>query len=299
VTGSVDDLQFFAVVAAAETLTAASRELGSSLPVVSKRLAALERRLGVQLVHRGTRKLELSPEGALYARRIDAVLDEIRSLEDDVAGGTGELRGSLVVESTLGLGRAHIGPLLGQFGSLHPGLDVQLQTSALPPSPHRRGFDVAVHVGAPQDSTLRIRKLADNRRVVCASPDYVERHGAPASLDELAEHNCIVLRENSSDFALWRFGDDGDDHRVRVNGTLSSNDGDVVTRWALEGRGLIMRSLWQVGPLLTDGQLTRVLPHLPTPSAHIYALHQDSRHVPPRVSQVIDHLAAGLAERLV
>jgi DNA-binding transcriptional LysR family regulator len=296
--GSVDELRFFATVAVSETLTAASRELGCSLPVVSKRLSALERRLGIQLVHRGTRKLVLTSEGAVFAKGIDAILADIQQLEDGVTGSPGELRGSLVVESTLGLGRAHVGPLLGDFGALHPALDVQLTTSPLPLSPHRREFDVAIHVGAPRDSTLRMRRLAVNRRVVCASPDYLEQHGAPSTVEELPDHNCILLRERHSDFALWRFGDDAHEFRVRVDGTLSSNDGDIVTGWAVEGRGLIMRSLWQVRPLLESGRLVQVLPDVPTPAAHIYALHADAPHVPPRVTEVIDFLSEELPDRL-
>ncbi|SFO67224.1 MULTISPECIES: LysR family transcriptional regulator [Actinomadura] len=298
VAGSVDELRFFAVVAASETLTAASRELGCSLPVVSKRLAAMERRLGVHLVHRGTRKLVLTPEGAVLAKGITPILVDVQALEDEITGQSAELRGSLVVESTLGLGRAHIGPLLGEFGALHPRLDVQLTTTPLPLSPHRREFDVAIHVGAPHDSTLRMRRLAENRRVVCASPRYLAEHGRPSSVDELVDHNCIVLRENYSDYALWRFGDGPDEFRMRVDGSLSSNDGDVVTQWAIEGRGLIMRSMWQVASLLAEGSLVRVLEDVPTPGADVYALHADVHHVPVRITAVIDYLAEELPRRL-
>lgn len=297
-TAPVDELRFFAVVAVSETLTAASRDLGCSLPVVSKRLAALERRLGVQLVHRGTRKLVLTSEGKVLARGIGSILADVQHLEDEITGLSGGLRGTLLVESTIGLGRAHVAPLLGDFGALHPGLDVQLNTSPLPLSPHRREFDVAIHVGAPQDSTLRLRRLAENRRVVCASPDYIDRHGAPRSADELPDHNCILLRENHGDYAWWRFGDGADEFRIRVDGTLSSNDGDIVTGWALEGRGIIMRSLWQVAPLLEAGHLVRVLPEVPTPSADIYALYADAHHVPARITQVLDFLAEELPSRL-
>lgn len=298
VPGSVDELEFFAVIATSETLTAASRELGCSLPVVSKRLAAMERRLGVRLVDRGTRKLVLTSEGAALAKGIDPILADIQRLEDEVAGQSTELRGRLLVESTLGLGRTHIAPLLGEFASLHPDLDVQLTTTPLPVSPHRREFDVAVHVGSTHDSTLRIRRLARNRRVVCASPEYVRRFGAPATVEELAEHNCILLRENYSDYALWRFGEGSDEFRVRVDGTLSSNDGDVVTAWALDGHGVIMRSWWHVGPLIAEGRLVQVLAEVSTPSADVYALHADTHHVPARVTAAIDFLAEHLPARL-
>ncbi|MET9559365.1 LysR family transcriptional regulator [Streptomyces tauricus] len=295
---TVDDLKFFQVVAASETLTAASHRLGWSLPVVSKRLSALESRLDVRLVQRGTRRLVLTSEGALYASGLDSILDRLRELEDLVTERSGELRGSLVVQATLGLGRAHVAPLLAEFAAAHPQLQVQLNTSALPLRPQRRNFDVAVHVGSPPDSSLRMRRLAENRRVPCASPAYLERRGAPTRVEDLARHDCIVLRENEGDFALWRFGDAGDPRHVRVRGPLQSNDGDIVTGWALEGRGVIMRSEWHVRPHVARGDLVRVLPHVPTPAADIYALTEDDGHVPRRVTELIEHLAAHLPGRL-
>ncbi len=294
----MDDLQFFHVVASSETLTAASRELGCSLPVVSKRLSALERRLDVRLVQRGARRLVLTSEGELYAARVEAILDQVRELEDSVTNPTGGLRGSIVVDTTLGLGRAHIAPLLGEFAATHPDVHVRMHTSALPLRPHRREFDLAIHVGTPPDSSLRMRRLAENWRVPCAAPSYLARHGAPDRIEDLVQHNCIVLRENESDYALWRFGDAAHPRHVRVNGSLSSNDGDVVTGWALEGRGVIMRSEWHVRPHLDRGELIRVLPNVPTPAADIYALLEDDRHIPQRVNALIDYLAAHLPRRL-
>ncbi|MCS0603657.1 LysR family transcriptional regulator [Streptomyces sp. LP11] len=292
----MDDLHLFHVVASSETLTAASRELGCSLPVVSKRLSALERRLDVRLVQRGARRLTLTPEGVLYAARVAAILDQVAELEDTVTGGSGELRGTVVVEATPGLGRAHIAPLLGEFAAVHPGLHVRIQTSELPL--RRREFDVAVHVGTPPDSALRMRRLAENRRVPCAAPSYLAERGTPARIEDLADHDCIVLREKESDFALWRFGNEDSPRHVRVQGSLSSNDGDIATSWALEGRGVIMRSEWHVRPHLERGELVRVLPHVPTPAADIYALLEGDGHVTRRVSALVEHLALRLPERL-
>lgn len=297
-TTSMDDLRFFHVVASNETLTAAARELGWSLPVVSKRLKALEHRLDARLVHRGTRRLVLTAEGELYASHLDTILAQVRQLEDLITHRSGDLRGSIVVQATLGLGRAHIAPLLGEFTAAHPRLSVELRTSALPLRPHRREFDLAVHVGTPPDSTLRIRRLAKNRRMPCAAPSYVERHGMPERIEDLADHDCIVLRENEGDFDLWRFGDSRHPRQVRVRGRLSSNDGDVITDWALQGRGVIMRSEWHVRPHLDSGALVRVLPGVPTPPADIYALVSDDVHVPRRVSELVKHLAAHLPGRI-
>ncbi|MGW4591108.1 LysR family transcriptional regulator [Amycolatopsis thermoflava] len=295
---SIDDLRFFHVVAASETLTAAARELGSSLPAVSKRLRALEQRLDARLVHRGTRRLVLTSEGELYAARLETILDQVRELDDLITHRSADLRGSVVVQATLGLGRAHVAPLLGEFTARHPQLNIRLHTTALPLRPHRREFDMAVHVGAPPDSTLRMRRLARNRRVPCAAPSYLDRKGIPERVEDLADHDCIVLRENEGDFDLWRFGTAGRPRQVRVRGRLSSDDGDVVTDWALRGHGVIMRSEWQVRSHLDSGALVRVLPGVPTPPADIYALLADDVHVPRRVSELIDHLAARLPARI-
>jgi DNA-binding transcriptional LysR family regulator len=295
---AVDDLEFFRVVAASESLTAASRELGSSLPVVSRRLAALEKRLDVRLVNRSARRLTLTSEGELYAGRGATILDQVRALDELMADRSGRLRGSMVVESTPGFGRAHVAPLLGAFVADHPDVDARLQLSALPPQPHRRGFDVAIHVGHAPDSSLQLRRLAGNRRVPCAAPAYLAERGTPASVDDLADHDCIVLRENESDFAVWRFGTAARPRPVRVGGHLASNDGDVVTSWALAGRGVIMRSEWQVRPHLESGALVRVLPRVPTPDADVVALLDADRHVPRRVSEFVELLARHLPSRL-
>lgn len=295
---STRDLEFFRVVAASESLTAASRELGSSLPAVSRRLAALEARLGVRLVTRGARRLRLTSEGELYAERGADIVDRVRALEEQLAERTGRLRGAVVVEATPGFGRAHVAPVLGEFAADHPDVVVRLQLSSLPPRPQRTGADLTVHVGAAPDSTLRLRRLARNRRVPCAAPSYLERHGAPTTVADLAEHRCIVLRENESDFATWRFGTAGRPQTFRAHGHLASNDGDVVTGWALAGLGVVMRSQWQVQAHLDSGALVRLLPHVPTPPADVVALLDTEAHVPRRVTALLDLLASRLPQRL-
>ena len=295
---AVDDLAFFRVVARSESLTAASRELGSSLPMVSRRLSARERRLEVRLVHRGPRRLRLTSEGELYAARAARILEQVDELDELVTDRSGRLRGSMVVEATPGFGRAHVAPLLGEFVAQHPDLDARLQLSALPPQPHRRAFDVAVHLGASPDSGLRLRRLARNRRVPCAAPSYLAERGVPRRVEDLAEHSCIVLRENDADYALWRFGDPERSHHVRVRGALSSDDGDVITAWALAGLGVIMRSEWQVRPHLEDGSLVRLLPDVPTPDADVFALLDAERHLPRRVEEFVDFLAERLPARV-
>ncbi|WP_459963416.1 LysR substrate-binding domain-containing protein [Nocardia sp. IFM 10818] len=209
-----------------------------------------------------------------------------------------ELRGRVQLRSTIGLGRAHIAELVAEFVAVHPKIHIDLELSSTPLNIAGTGFDIDIHVGTLHDSRLTTTRLCRNRRIVCASAEYVRRHGLPAGLAELEQHNCIVLKENDSDYSLWRFAPDGTETAVRVAGNLVSNDGDVITRWCLEGRGLIMRSLWHVGPLLDSGDLIQVLPGIPTPSADIHAVYAVSPALPRRTRAVIDHLKHGLQERI-
>ncbi|QIS12889.1 LysR family transcriptional regulator [Nocardia arthritidis] len=297
--GLSDDVLFFDIVARSRSLTEAAREFGVSVSAVSKRLAQIESRLGVPLIQRTTRRLSLTPEGERYAAGAARIAAELEQLEDSVAEQHGELRGRLHVRSTIGLGRAHIADLVAEFVGAHPQSQIDLELSSAPLNIAGTGFDIDIHVGALPDSRLTATRLCRNRRIVCAAPEYLREHGAPATTAELDRHNCIVLRENESDYALWRFVEpDGKESAVRVTGNLVSNDGDVIVGWCLEGRGLIMRSLWHVGPLLRAGALVRVLPEIDTPSADIYATYAAAPAVPRRTRALLDHLERGLAARI-
>ncbi len=295
---SIDDLEFFEQISRSKSLTEAARSWGKSVSVVSKRLAALEARLGVPLVRRSTRQLTLTEEGQLYASGAVSILQQKTDLEDALSVQHGELKGRIAVHATLGIGRKHIAPLLGDFTKQHPRIEIDLELSALPLNISGTNFDIAIRVGALSDSRLKAKLLARNRRIVCAAPGYLENSPPLHSVRDLERHNCIVLRENNADYALWRFGEQGQDH-VRVDGSMVSDDGDVVTGWCAQGLGLIMRSTWHVGPLIRDGVLAQVLPEVPTPSADVYALYAATTQTPRRITAVIDHLRQGLAAAIV
>ncbi|WP_405163296.1 LysR family transcriptional regulator [Nocardia sp. NBC_01499] len=295
---STDDVTFFDIVARSRSLTEAAREFGVSVSSVSKRLAQMEARLGVLLVQRSTRRLALTPEGERYAAGASVIAAQLEELEDSIAEQRHELRGRVHVRSTIGLGRAHIAPLVGDFVERNPMVQVDLELSSLPLNIAGTGFDIDIRVGPLQDSRLTATRLWVNRRVLCASPEYLRRNGTPASLGELEQHTCIILRENESDYALWRFENGDKEIAVRVAGNLISNDGDVITQWCLAGRGLVMRSLWHVEPLLRDGTLIQVLPDMRTPSADIAAVYAAAAPLPRRTRAVIDHLKSGLGRRI-
>lgn len=294
---TTDDVLFFGAVAKASSLTEAAREMGTSLSSVSKRLSRIEQRLGVRLMTRTTRRMTLTTEGERYAAGAAVIAAHLTELEDSLTDH-GELVGRIKVQASVGLGRAHIAPLVAEFCAANPRVQLELDLSPLPLNNADTTFDIGIRVGTLQDSRLTAKRLHSNRRIVCASPEYLHRHGTPMTPRDLHDHNCIVLRENESDYALWRFGSDDDEIAVRVDGTLSSNDGDVITQWCTEGHGMIMRSIWHVGPLLRQGALVQVLPDIPTPSADIHAVYLATARVPRRISSLVDHLAQGLALRL-
>ncbi|WP_017559536.1 LysR family transcriptional regulator [Nocardiopsis baichengensis] len=295
----LDDLEFFAAVARSPSLTAAAREWGVTLSAVSKRLTRLEERLAAQLVRRSTRRLSLTEAGELYAAGARGLLQDRSDLEERVSRSSGRLRGSIALHSTMGLGRHHIAPLLREFTDAHPDIAVELTLSEHAFNIAGSGYDAAIRVGPPPDARLRLRRLHPNRRIVCAAPSYLEARGTPRSLADLADHNCLVIKENDADFGVWRFGTGpGDETAVRVSGDMAGNDGEVIVGWCLEGRGLMLRSAWHALPLIRSGRLVQVLPQVPTPPADVFAVTDATAFLPRRTRALLDHLAHGLAARL-
>lgn len=298
----LDDLAFFQQLARAGSLTATARELGLSLSAVSKRLKQLEARLGVMLAARTTRRLTLTAEGEHYLARGGLILEELDELENGLGDSFSQaLGGRLRVNATFGFGRRHIAPLLSSFCVDNPSIESWLELTNFPLNLSDNGFDVGVRIGEPPDSRLVARRILVNRRVLCASPGYLERMPAPTTPADLAQHSCLVIRENDSDFPLWRFercGSPTDVQSVKVSGRLASNDGEVVTRLALEGHGVMLRSWWDVNEHLASGALVPLLPGWQGVRADFYALFEHRRHIPRRISAFIDYLQEEMALRV-
>ncbi|MNC32327.1 HTH-type transcriptional regulator DmlR [compost metagenome] len=295
---TTDDLSFFNRVATHGSLTAVARELGLSLPAVSKRLKLLEQRLGVHLIRRTTRRLDLTPEGLLYLEGARPILRQLEELESALGNRQPMLRGKLNINASFGFGRRHVAPLLSVFAAGHPDLELSLQLSSQPVNLQDADIDIDIRIGEPPDSRLIAHRLVNNPRILCASPSYLERSGIPHSVADLAQHNCIVLKQYESDYAIWRFSRAGREYSQKVHGTLSSNDGEVAMRLALDGHGLILRSRWDALEHLASGELVALLPEYHAPHADIYAVYQQRRHVPQRISEFTRFLAQALTERL-
>ncbi|TBU73191.1 LysR substrate-binding domain-containing protein [Phytopseudomonas daroniae] len=295
---AIDDLSFFQQVATRGSLTEVARHLGLSLPAVSKRLSQLEARLGVQLLQRTTRRLSLTPEGAQYLEGGRPILRQLEELESALDSRQATLRGRLRINATLGFGRRHLAPVVSEFARLHPGLEIFLELTSQPLSLLDDQFDVGLCMGEPPDSRLIGVRLLENPRILCASPRYLEAMPEPACVADLAAHNCIVLRQFGSDYAIWRFRKNGQEFSHKVNGTLSSNDGEVAVSLALEGHGLILRSRWDVQEHLETRRLQALLTDHQAPHGDIYAVYQHRRHIPQRISIFVRYLAHALSQRL-
>nr|WP_307728667.1 LysR substrate-binding domain-containing protein [Massilia solisilvae] len=279
------------MVARHSSLSAAARALDLTPPAASKRLAQMEQRLGVQLVNRTTRSIGLTSEGETYLRHATRILAEIREMEDAVSLGRSAPRGLLRVNATLGFGRTTIAPLISQFARRYPEVEVQVEVTDRPVDLVESGFDLAIRFGTLPDRRLNARRIMSNRRFLCASPKYLERHGTPRTLADLAQHRCIIHRQNDDAYGIWRFIHKDHTEVVKVHGSLSSNDGDIVLGWALDGHGILIRSEWDAARYLESGRLRIVLPAFELPSADLFVYYAGGRaNQPVRTRAFIDFL---------
>lgn len=257
---STDDLRVFAAVVRRSGFAAAAQDLGVSPAYVSKRVRLLEDQLGTQLLHRTTRRVSLTDSGERAYRWAQRILDDVDQLLQDVSDTKAQPRGTLRVCSSFGFGRMQVAPALSELTQRYPKLQVRLDLSDRLVDLATEGFDLDVRVGDEISPHLIARRLADNQRVLCASPGYLAQRGTPRTLNDLGGHDCLAIKERDHPLGVWRLQHDGREQTLKVSGPLSSNNGEVALRWALDGRGIVLRSMWQVAPLLEAGQLVQVLP---------------------------------------
>lgn len=269
---SNEDLRVFSVVVRKSSFVAAAQDLGASPAYVSKRVRLLEQQLGTRLLHRTTRRVALTEDGERVYRWAQRILDDIDQLLQEVGGTRAQPRGSLRVSCSLGFGRQQLAPALGALVERHPQLQVRLELVDRLVDVAAEGLDLDVQVGDEIAPYLIARRLADNHRVLCAAPAYLARRGTPRHPDELRGHDCLVIKERDHPFGVWRLQSEGREQVLKVSGPLSSNSGEAALRWALDGRGIVLRSLWQVAPLLASGQLVQLLPGCTQP-ANVWAVY--------------------------
>jgi DNA-binding transcriptional LysR family regulator len=287
------ELGFFVSLGTCGSLSGAARELGISTAAVSKRLSQMEARLGVPLVNRTTRRMSLTPDGELLLEHARRILGEIADLDQLLSASKSQPKGQLRVNATLGFGRLHIAPAISQYVLRYPQVDVQLQLSVKPPPLTEDQFDVCIRFGEPGDTRVIAKKLANNRRLLCAAPRYLATHGEPAVPADLVRHNCICIRQGDEAHGTWRLyreRGEGPADAVKVRGNLTTNDGEIAVNWALDGHGILMRAEWDIERYLESGRLVQVLPQYRTPDADIYAIYPQHQHQSARVRSLVAFL---------
>jgi DNA-binding transcriptional LysR family regulator len=290
----ISDLRLFAHMAEAGSLSATARRLNSSLPAMSRRLAAIENRLGVRLIDRGTRRFALTAEGALLYERGLALLGDLDQLEAEVGARVRALRGHIRVGAPCEIGRRRIAPLIGAFSAMYPEVTVELTLDDTRADVVGNGLDLAIHTDEPGDGDVVTRMLWPSHRIVCASPAYLERHGAPQAPADLTSHDCICLVRGHQIYDRWTFEERGEATEIRVPGRLSSTNAEIVHAWTLDGLGVGLKALWDVEEDLAAGRLVELLAAYRGNRINLYVIYPTRRHLPNRVRVFIDFVAGAL-----
>ena len=265
----LDDLQVFVRTAEVGSLSAAARLLDTSPAVASAALKRLEQALQVRLVARSTRSLRLTAEGEAYLVHARQVLQSLEAGRQQLAGSRSAISGPLQLSAPSDFGRNTLLPWLDAFMQTHPQVQLRLLLGDRVTDLFREPVDIALRYGAPEDSSLVALPVAPgNRRVLCAAPAYLQRHGEPRQISELRQHNCLIYMLGGRAYERWRFHDDGQAHCLQVAGDRLSDDADVVRRWAVAGAGVVYKSWLDVAGDVHAGRLRILLPEVlgePTP----------------------------------
>jgi DNA-binding transcriptional LysR family regulator len=284
------DVALFARVCATRNLSAAGRAFGLSPAASSARLAGLERELGARLLHRTTRKIALTQDGETFLERAVVLLDAAEQAACSVGASHATPQGLLRVAASVSFGRQYIVPALAEFLALHPGIRLDLRLSDRMIDLAQGGIDVAIRIGPLRDAALVARTLAPSRLVVCASPAYIERYGAPATPQALAQHQCLVLDSMNP----WRFHTpDGSIASVRVSGRLQSDNGEALRDAAIDGLGIALQATWATTTQLRSGALVALMLDYPVATESVVSAQYLNRHfLPPKTQAFIDFFAA-------
>ncbi|MGF6410947.1 LysR substrate-binding domain-containing protein [Paraburkholderia sp. MM5482-R1] len=283
------DVALFVRAALLANVSAAGREFGLSAAVASARIAQLEKILGARLLHRTTRRISLTQDGEVFMTRAEALLDAAAAARASVGHAQAAPQGRLRVSMPSSFGRQHVSPVISEFLRRYPGVSVDLRLTDQVVDLVDAGIDVALRVGVLKDSSLVARRLAVNRRVLCAAPAYLAARGTPHHPSDLAGHECIILSAQRD----WRFVTPAGPLDVRVSGRLVTDNGEVIRDALLAGFGIALKSTWDVAPYLRSGKLVSVLDSYPlADDVAIWAVYPSRAFVPPKTLAFIDFVAA-------
>ena len=284
------DIAFFALLVRQGSMASTAQELGLTPPAISKRLAAIEKRLGVRLLQRTTRQISLTPEGETYLTEGALVLANLEELERSVSGSRNKPRGIIKIGATLGFGRHYIAPAIAKYSDMYPEVKAQLTLIDRPINIVEKGLDVIIRFGELPDVRLTARLLANNQRLLLAAPNYLKRMGVPEHPKDLSKHQCLFLREANESYGTWHFHRGQKSEVIKVQGPLTCNDGGAVLNWAIEGRGIVVRSTWDAQQYITNGKLKPILTDWQLPNADIYIVFPSRDNLSAKTSIFVDFL---------
>jgi DNA-binding transcriptional LysR family regulator len=287
-------LESFVSIATRGSLTAAAHAEGVAPAIMGRRLDALEERLGVKLLVRTTRRITLTHEGSAFLEDCQRLLADVANAEASVSAGGVKATGHLRITAPAGFGRRHVAPLVPRFRELHADVTISLNLSDRVVDLAGEAYDCAVRVGDMPDSSLVSVRLADNRRLCVATPEYLRRHGTPQHPNDLSKFDCLALSSDASQTRGWAFklpGAEGNEViHLKPSGPLDCSDGQVLHDWCLSGHGMAWRSTWEVEAEIAAGRLVAVLDEFAAPPNGIYAVFPQRKHLPLRVRLWIDFL---------
>jgi DNA-binding transcriptional LysR family regulator len=286
----IETMRAFVAVAQENSFTGAGRRLGLSTKLVSKYVQQLESQLQTQLFNRTTRSVSLTDVGAAYLERCRPILEQVDELDSLVRERQGALAGPIRLTAPTGFGSTRLTSALIPFLRQHREVELDMKLTDNRVAIVEEGFDLAIRIGALRDSTLIAKKLSDMPLIVCASPDYLEKHGRPKDPRALTTHTCLV-DNNQVELNVWRFRSGRNEHVVRLTGAVQANSPGAITQMAVGGLGIARCPLYAAEAALENGELEHVLPEYITDIFGLYALYPPNRHLTRRVRALIDHLA--------
>jgi DNA-binding transcriptional LysR family regulator len=292
----VAELQLFVDIVRAGNLSAAARALNSSPAAMSRGLTALESRLGVRLVTRTSRSFELTEEGQLFYERCARIVADIADAEAEASSKGTTVKGMLRIGAPMELGRRLVAPLITEFRTKFPNVQVHLVLSDSGLDVIDDGLDVALRVGLPSDSSVIAKKILTAKRITCASPAYFKQHGMPSNPGELLQHDCIRLVRGRRVMHAWVFQEQGKRFEVVVNGTLTTTSGEVVHDWVRAGKGIALKADWDLQPELREGSIVPCLSDYWCDEIDLFALCANRQHLSPRIRAFLKFIAARLSE---
>lgn len=291
----LEDLRMFCIVVRLRSFAATARELGISKAAVSKRIALLEDAVQEKLLHRTTRSLSLTAQGEIVHQWALRILEDVEAMGEAISREKAAPGGLLRICSSTGFGRNRLAPALSALARQYPLLEIQVELLDRPVDLVEEGFQLDIRVGQVREGNVIKRRIASNRRVLCAAPAYLAAHGQPQTLAELKNHRCIAIRERDQDFGRWDLEGPAGRESIKVGGPLSSNNGEIVRQWAIDGHGIILRSTWDVRRELADGVLLQVLPQY-FQAADVWAVYPSRLSVSGKVRVCVEFLEDWLAK---